>query len=69
MLLNLCVVGEDGRTAYERRKGRKFKKVLPEFWECVRYPKPESVGIDKADSRWDNGLFVGLRIESGEVLS
>jgi len=67
LLLNLCVVGEDGRTAYERRKGRKFKKVLPEFGECITYLKPESVGIDKADSRWDNGVFVGLRIESGEL--
>jgi len=64
---SICVAGEDGRTAYERRKGRKFKKVLPEFGECFRYLKPESVGIDKADSRWDNGVFAGLRIESGEI--
>jgi hypothetical protein len=67
LLLNLCDVGEDGRTAYERRKGRKFKKVLPEFGECIRHLSPDSVGIDKAGSRWDNGIFVGLRIESGEI--
>ena len=40
---------------------------MPEFSECIRYLKPESVGIDKADSRWDHGIYVGLRIESGEI--
>ena len=44
MLINICLVGEDGRTPYERRKGRRFKKELPEFGECIRYLKPESVG-------------------------
>ena len=35
--------------------------------ECIRYLKPESVGADKADSRWDSGVFAGLRIESGVI--
>jgi hypothetical protein len=67
LLLNICVVGDDGRTAYERRKGRKFKRQLPEFGECIRYLRPESVGVDKADPRWEEGVFAGLRIESGEI--
>ena len=27
----------------------------------------ESVGKDKLDTRWENGIFVGLREESGEI--
>ena len=61
------MVGDDGRTPYERRKGRKFKRELPELGECVRYIRPESVGQDKANSRWEDGVYVGLRIESGEL--
>ena len=61
------LVGKDGRTAYERRKGRRFKKTLPEMGECVKYLKPESVGENKADSRWEDGVFAGIRIESGEL--
>ena len=67
LLLNICVVGDDGRTAYERRKGRKFKRQLPEFGECIRYLRPESVGVDKSDPRWEEGVFAGPRIESGEI--
>ena len=31
------------------------------------YLNPNSVGKDKLDSRWENGIFVGLREESGEI--
>ena len=61
MLINICLVGEDGRTPYERRKGNRVKKELSEFGECIRYLKPESVGGDKADSRWEGGIFAGIR--------
>ena len=37
ILINICLVGDDGRTAYERRKGRKFKRDLPEIGECIWY--------------------------------
>ena len=67
MLINICLVGEDGRTPYERRKGRRFKKELPEFGECIRHLKPESQGKDKAESRWENGVYAGIRAESGEL--
>ena len=68
ILINICHVGDDGRMAYERRKGRKFKRDLPEIGECVWYLRPESVGKDKADVRWENGIFAGVRIESGEFV-
>ena len=52
-VLNIAHVGKDGRTAYERRKGKRFKKQIPEIGECIWYIKPESIG-EKGDqeSRW-----------------
>ena len=32
MILNLCKVGKDGRTAHERRKGKRFLRALPESY-------------------------------------
>ena len=34
-LINVCRVGEDGRTAWERKKGKRFNRQLPEIGECV----------------------------------
>jgi len=68
LLIDLCKVGEDGRTPFERRKGKRFHRTLPEFGECVWFLKPQSVGKDKLDPRWEQALFVGMREESGEIL-
>ena len=54
MLISLVSVGEDGRTAYERRKGRKFFRTPPEIGECIMYPNPKLVGKGKMDSRWEH---------------
>ena len=40
VLINICKVGEDGRTAWERRKGQKFNRQLPEIGECVLFSEP-----------------------------
>ena len=53
MLINICRVGEDGKAAYERRRGKKFKRELPEFGESIWYLKPGSAGKDKLDERWE----------------
>ena len=44
-------VGDDGKTPWERVKGKKFKTPLVEFGEGVRYVRPESVGKNKWDVR------------------
>ena len=49
MFINICLVGEDGRTPYERRKGRRFKKGLGSAPEAVsRGSVVEAVGRGKA---------------------
>ena len=32
------------------------------------YLKPESLGVNKLDSRWSTGHFLGIRDESNELL-
>ena len=39
-----------------------------EFGECVWYLKPKSAGKDKLNSRWGEGVWSGVREESGETL-
>jgi len=67
-LLSRYKVGEDGKTPYERIKGKKFKTPLVTFGERVRFLKSESVGKNKWDCRWSHGIFLGIRETSGEYL-
>ena len=66
-ILNLCKVGNDGRSAYERRKGKRFLRTLSEFWECVWHLKPQSLGKEKLESRLESGVFAGVTEKSGEI--
>ena len=59
--------GSDGRTRYERLRGRPFNKEVAEFGECIWYLKPKSKGKEKRRSRWDNGIWLGIRDESNEI--
>ena len=61
-------VGNDGFTAYKRVKGKEFKKELVKFGECIWYLKPKSKGKAKAECRWEDGVFLGIRDESGEYI-
>ena len=48
-------------------KGKCFNREVPEFGEKVLYLKPESLGVNKLDSRWEPGHLLGIRDESGEL--
>ena len=67
LLINVCKVGEDGRTSWERRKGKRFKRQLPEIGECVWFLKALTEGKEKLDTRWEDGIFAGVREEAGEI--
>ena len=49
-------VGEDGRTPFERIRGRTCIRAQVEFVECVRFVYPGTEGKDKADYRWGEGV-------------
>ena len=57
--LNRYMVGRDGKTAYERAKGRPFRVPAAEFAECVWYKKPGTMGKEKWESRWETGVWLG----------
>ncbi len=61
-------IGADGKTAHRRLRGRDFRRDVADFGECVMYLRPETVGKDKAESRWEEGAWLGVRDESGEII-
>merc|ERR1712115_269082 len=66
--INRYAVGQDGRTNYRRLKGKNYGALTAEFGESVWALRPKSKGITKFESRWDSGIWLGTREESGEHL-
>ena len=52
-IIDRYAVGSDGRTNYQRRKGKKFGGQMLEFGEAIMFLRAKSVGKDKFDSRWE----------------
>ncbi len=67
-IMNRYQVKKNVKTAYEMVKGRKFRREVAEFGECIMYIVSDSVGKDKRNTRWEDGVFVGIRERSGEIL-
>ena len=67
-VINRYRVGEDGKTNWERIKGKKFKREVPEFEECVWFVRPGSHkdSGNKFEVKWEDGVWLGVRDESGE---
>jgi hypothetical protein len=66
-LINRLEIGKDGKTAYERTKGKKATVLGLEFGEKVLYKVKKEAKMAKARSRWEHAIFVGVRRRSGEV--
>jgi len=64
-VLNRLEVGKDGKTAYERTRGKKATVVGLEFGEKVLWRKKKANKMAKLRSRWAYGIFVGVRTRSG----
>ena len=65
--------GVDGRTVYERLKGKPFRKALVPIGECIHY---QSLGRAKAnrmqklndlDRKWRDGIYLGIEHNTNEV--
>ena len=56
--LNKLEVGADGKTAYERLRGKRYKGELVEFGATVRYRIPGALqpGHGKLEAWWSEGL-------------
>ena len=62
-------VGRDGRTAYERIKGKKAKLHGMEFAEGVLWKRRREGGpLGKLTSMWEDGVFLGVKGSTGEII-
>ena len=62
-------IGEDGKTAYERLKGKPFSRAAVEFGEKIHYRKStKGPKENKLDSKWDEGFFMGFNWRTGEAI-
>ena len=66
-LINRLLLGKDGKTAGERSKGKSATVLGLEFGEKVLYKKKAKAKMEKINSRWEYGIFVGVRQRSGEL--
>ena len=70
MLLSRFGKGKDGKTPYERQRGRKCELELVPFGEVVWYRLPE-VAVDRhqaLEARWAKGVWVKHARHSSETL-
>ena len=49
-------------------KGKEFKREVAEFGEAVLYLKLGTKGRDKLDSRWETGIWMGIKDQTGECI-
>ena len=52
--------------AHRRWKRREFASPVAEFGESVMYLPTASVGKNKFDVRWEDGVWLGVKMGSGE---
>ena len=69
-LLNRLEVSHDGKTAYERCKGKSAKVLGIEFGEAVLWKKKSfgTGGLGKLQSLWDDGICLGIKGTTGEFI-
>lgn len=68
ILINRFQVGPDNKTNHERLRGRKSKRELVEFGECVWWLPLDYKNLPKMDAKLYDGLFLGVKEDTDEVL-
>ena len=67
---NRCEVGRDGKTPFERLRGKQSRLIGLEFGEKVNFRRTAVVvRMAKQDSLWSDGVFLGYRSVSGEIVA
>ena len=68
-LLNRCEVSKDGKTNYERCKGKRAKVEGFEFGEGVHWKhRPAGGPLGKLATTWHEGIFLGKKGSTGETI-
>ena len=69
VLLNRGQVGADGKTGYERLKGKPASMPGLEFAERVQWRAPiKGKRKNTLDAVWNDGIYLGQRTVSGEYI-
>ena len=68
-MLTRAEVGADGKTAYERSRGKMAKLPGVEFGEGVMWKRRREGGpLGKLTCMWDDGIFLGVKGSTGEMI-
>ena len=68
-LINRAEVGHDGKTPYERSKGKVAKLHGIEFGEAVLWKRrPIGGHLGKLSCLWGDGIFLGIKGSTGELM-
>ena len=59
-LINRVEIGQDGKSAYERVKGKKPTILGVEFGEKLLYKVKLANRMEKINARWEHCIFVGV---------
>jgi hypothetical protein len=69
VVLNRVEIGHDGKTAYQRLKGKRCNMPGIEFAEGILWKSDNRTGaLGKLSSAWKFGVYVGVRSKSGEFI-
>ena len=67
-LLNRCQVGKDGKTPYERCKGKPAKVPSIEFGEKILWRRHRrGDALAKMTCLWEDGVYLGVKGSTGEM--
>ena len=67
-LLSKYQAGDDGRTPYERLKGKRFSGTEVEFGEKIHHKYRKAVMNHKLEPRWGEGFYLGKLWRTGEAI-
>ena len=68
-LITKCWIRPSGRTAYQLIKGRRSNVRMKEFGEAVWFRIPQTKTMPgKFEPRWEDGVYLGFNIRTGEDL-
>ena len=69
MVTSRYLVGKDGMTPQERKRGRRCRAPVASFGELVWYkPMDKAREINNIEAKWEKGLWLGTAREANEML-
>ena len=69
ILLNRFEVSADGKTSYERNKGKKAQTFGIEFGEAILWRRKKTgTALGKLTTLWEDGIYLGVMGKSNEFI-